>query len=259
MRRVVQLALAAAIAASVGGGAWAVAVAAGLTAGIPPGHTMRDQQLASGEIGDANGDFVEVTLQSGTVSFRTHGGAVVTKDNTAVVSALAFTSDGLVGFGCWTVPSSWVTFNIQTQVTVTFDSTDPRLSGCPGLPLGPALATGQTPLLTDSSVFGFTGRIAFSATWKNSGSLTYFSSTMNTTCGAYSAVDQMNMRDYGGGFALSVTALTVEGTNPSTGLLEDVDLSHIVGVGPVFGDVNETTENIVVNGPATGSCGQFGS
>ena len=258
MRRAVRLALAAAVAASLVTGGWAVAIAAGLTAGIPPGHTMRVQQFAAGQIGDANGNFVEIGLQSGTVSFRTRGGAVITED-TSVVDALAFTSDGLVGSGCWTVPASWINFNIQTRVTVQFDSSDPRVSECPGIPLGPAVAAGARPTLTDSSVFGFAGVISFTATWTNSGSLTYFSSTMNTTCGGFTAVEQMNTRDHGGGVAMSVTAMTVEGTNPSTGLPEDVDLAGIVGVGPVFADVNDTTENLVVNGPATGSCGPFGA
>jgi hypothetical protein len=51
---------------------------------------------------------------------------------------------------------------------------------------------------------------------------------------------------------------TFEGTNPATGEVEDVNLSGIAATS-AFGDVSELSDNLVVNGPSTWSCGQFGA
>jgi hypothetical protein len=255
MRRSVRLAIP--VAALVALCAGAGAVAAGVIGGIPPGHTMRAQQFASGGIGDANGDFIQIGLQTGTVSFRTRGGAVLTED-TSVVTAQAFTPDGIFGFGCWTVPSSMIDFNIQSHVTVRFDSSAPGVTGCPGIPLASAVAAGPAPTLADSSTFGLVGRVAINATW-TSGSLDYNTQTINTTCGDFTAIDQQVTRAFSAGPAMTITEMTLEGTNPTTGLTEDVSLAGASAVGPAFGNVSDITENFVVNGPATGSCGQFGS
>ena len=133
------------------------------------------------------------------------------------------------------------------------------MSECPGTPLGAGLAAGPASTLADSSVFGFVGPVAITATWIKTGPLDYFSSTMNTTCGGFTAVDQLDTRHFGGGPSMTVTAMTIEGVNPATGDLEDVNLAGITAVGPALGDVSDTTENLVVNGPTSGSCGQFGS
>jgi len=257
MRRSMRLAILVVIVLALGAGAGAVA--AGVPGGIPPGHTTRAQHFASGGIADAAGDFIQIGLQSGTVSFRTRGGSVLTED-TSVVTAQAFTPDGIFGFGCWTVPASMIDFNIQATVTLRFDSSAPGVSAdCPGIPLGPGLAAGPTPTLDDSTVFGLVGRVAITATWAASGQLDYRTQTMNTTCGEFTAIDHMDTRHFGGGPSLTITAMMLEGTNPNTGLTEDVDLAGATAVGQTFGDVSDTTENLVVNGPATGSCGQFGS
>lgn len=256
MGKVLRLAVAAAAAVVVS--AASVAAVGGVTRGIAPGHTTRALQFASGGIGDANGDFVQVGLQTGTVSFRTRGGATVSEDG-SVVTALAFTPDGIFGFGCWMVPPSMIDFNIQRHVTLRFDSSAQDVSECPGTPLGTALSAGPAPTLADSSIVGFIGRVAITATWVAPGSLDVRSTTINTTCGPFTALDQQDTRHFGGGPAMTVTSMTVEGTNPTTGEIEDVDLAGVAAVGPAFGDVSDTTENLVVNGPVTGSCGQFGS
>jgi hypothetical protein len=112
--------------------------------------------------------------------------------------------------------------------------------------------------LDESSIFGFVGPVVVNATWAASGPLDVRTSTTNTTCGSFNAVDTQNSSHFGGGPTMTVSAMTVEGTNPATGEVEDVNLSGIVATS-TFGDVSEMTENLVVNGPSTGTCGQFGA
>jgi hypothetical protein len=233
------------------------AVAAGLAQGLTPGHQTRLQQFAAGGIGDPASNFVQVSLDTGTLSFRTRGGATITED-ASTVTVSAFTSDGLFGFGCWLVPASMIDFNIQTVVSLRFDSTAPGIAECPGLPMGAAISAAPAMTLDDTSIQGFVGRVALDATWTAAGPLDSRISTTNTTCGGFSALDTQDERHYSSGPTMKVSAMTVEGTNPATGDLEDLDLSGFVSSSSM-GDVSEVTENIVVNGPSTGSCGQLGA
>ena len=255
MRRSFRLAVAGAIAIAVG--TVSVAIAAGVSQGLTPGHQTRFEQFASGGIGDGGNNFVQVGLQTGTVSFRTRGGSTVTEDATTV-TALAFTADGLFGFGCWVVPASMIDYNIRTSVNLRLDSSAPGVSECPGIPLGSAISAAPAMTLDDSSVEGFIGPVVVNATWTASGPIDTRTSTINTTCGSFRALDTQNTTHFSAGPSLTVTAITVEGTNPATGEVEDVDLSGIIATSG-NGDVSETSENIVINGPSTGICGQFGS
>lgn len=255
MRRSFRLAIAGAVAIAVGTAS--VAIAAGVSRGLTPGHQTRFNQFAAGGIGDASNNFVQVGLQTGTTSFRLRGGGTVTEDG-PTVTALAFTADGLFGSGCWLVPASMIDFNIQTSVSLRFDSSAPGVSECPGTPLGAAIPAAPAMTLDDSSVFGFVGQVAINATWAATGPLDVRTSTTNTTCGSYRAVDNQSTRHFPGGLTLTVPAMIVEGTNPDTGLTEDVNLGGIVATSAV-GDVSESTENLVINGPSSGICGQFGS
>jgi hypothetical protein len=255
MRRSFRLAIAGAVAIAVGTAS--VAIAAGISRGLTPGHQTRFDQFAAAGIGDASNNFVQVGLETGTVSFRLRGGGTVTEDG-PTVTAQAFTADGLFGFGCWVVPASMIDFNIQTSVRLRFDSSAPGVSECPGTPLGAAISAAPAMTLDDSSIFGFVGPVAINATWTASGPLDVRTSTTNTTCGSYSAVDNQSQRHFSGGPTMTVSAMTVEGTNPATGEIEDVNLSGIAATS-TFGDVSESTENLVVNGPSSGICGQFGS
>ena len=62
----------------------------------------------------------------------------------------------------------------------------------------------------------------------------------------------------GGEWVDSASGETMEVLNPATGEVEQVSLSGFTGVS-AFGDVSESTENIVVNGPSIGTCGPFGA
>jgi hypothetical protein len=255
MRRSFRLAVAGAVAIAVGTGS--VAIAAGVSRGLTPGHQTRFQQFAAAGIGDANNNFVQAGIDVGTISFRQRGGGTVTED-VSTVTAQAFTADGLFAFGCWVVPASMIDYNIQTSVSLRFDSSAPGVSECPGTPLGAAISAAPAMTLDDSSIFGFVGPVAINATWAASGPLDVRTSTTNTTCGSFRAVDNQSTRHFPGGLTMTVTAMTVEGTNPATGEIEDVNLSGMVATS-TFGDVSESTENLVVNGPSSGICGQFGS
>lgn len=256
MRRVVRLTLAALVAATVS--TFSVAVAGGFTSGFTPGHTMTTTDFAAGGFDDSAGNHFQIFVQTGGVSFRARGGGV-TRQPGSVVDVDAFTPDGqFFGYGCWMVPSSMISFNIQTSVSVNFDSTATGVSECPGTPLGAAFSAVPAPMLADSSVVGLVGRVAISATWVQSGSLNSRTSTMNISCGPYSALDQQTTRNFGTLPQMTATSLVIEGTDPNTGQTQDLDLSGLSGTGD-FGDVSDITENLVINGPATGTCGQFGS
>jgi hypothetical protein len=254
MRRSFKLAIAGAIVLAVGTAS--VAIAAGVSQGLTPGHQTRFQQFAEAGIGDANNNFVQTGLNLGTTSFRQRGGGIVTED-VSTVTAQAFTADGLFAFGCWVVPASMIDYNIQTSVSLHFDSSAPGVSECPGTPLGAAISAAPAMTLDDSSIFGFVGHVALDATWTASGPVDVRQSTTNTTCGSFRAVDNQSTRHFGGGVAITVAAMTVEGTNPSTGETEDVNLSGVAATS-AFGDASESTENLVINGPSSGICGQFG-
>ena len=255
MRRSFRFAIAGAVAIAVGTAS--VAIAAGVSRGLAPGHQTRFSQFAAGGIGDASNNFVQIGLQTGTVSFRMRGGGTITED-ASTVTAQAVTADGLSGFGCWVVPASMIDYNIQTSVSVRFDSSAPGVLECPGTPFGAAISAAPAMTLDESSIFGFVGPVVVNATWAASGPLDVRTSTTNTTCGSFNAVDTQNSSHFGGGPTMTVSAMTVEGTNPATGEVEDVNLSGIVATS-TFGDVSEMTENLVVNGPSTGTCGQFGA
>jgi len=255
MRRSFRLAVAGAVAMAVGTAS--VAIAAGVSRGLAPGHQTRMQQYAAAGIGDASNNFVQVGLVTGTVSFRTRGGGTVTED-ASTVTAQAWTADGLFGFGCWVVPASMIDFNIQTSVSLRFNSSAPGVSECPGTPLGSAVSAAPAMTLDESSTFGFVGPVVVTATWTASGPLDVRTSIMNITCGSFSALDNQSQRHFSAGPTMTVSAMTVEGTNPATGAVEDVNLSGITGTS-AFGDVSDSTESIVVNGPSIGTCGPFGA
>lgn len=254
MRMSFRLAAACAIAIALGTGS--VAIAAGLSRGLTPGHQTRFEQFASGGVGDSSNNFAQIGLQTGTVTFRQRGGRSVTEDG-SMVTVQGVTADGLSGFGCWVVPASMIDYNIHTSVSVRFDSSTPGVSECPGTPIGAAISAAPAMTLDDSSVFGFVGPVVVSATWTASGPLDLRTSTTNTTCGSYRALDTQNTTHFGAGPTMTVSAMTVEGTNPVTGEVEDVNLSGIA-VTSSFGDVSQQTENLVVNGPSSGICGPFG-
>jgi hypothetical protein len=255
MRRSFRLAVAGAVAIAVGSAS--VVIAAEVSRGLAPGHQTRMSQFAEGGIGDASNNFVQVGLQTGTVSFRMRGGGTITED-ASTVTAQAATADGLFGFGCWVVPASMIDYNIQTGVSLRFDSSAPGVSECPGTPFGAAISAAPALTLDDSSIFGFVGPVVVNATWAAASPLDVRTSTTNTTCGSFKAVDSQTQRHFGGGPTMTVSAMTVEGTNQATGEVEDANLSGFAGAF-AFGDVSDLTENLVVNGPSTGSCGQFGA
>ncbi len=257
MKRPLQLVAAVAIALCV---ASASAAASGILSGLQPGHVMRTTQFAAGGLDDLNGNHVQFGLQTGPVNFLTPSGYIVTVDG-PVVTAIASTqnSQGLFGFGCWTVPSSMVSFNIESGVSLRFDSTAAGVGECPGYPAGAALAAYPALTFNDSLIVGFVGPIIFSATMTPSGALDTRTATINTTCGDFKALDRQDTRHFFSVPTLTVTAMTLEGVDPTTGETERVDLGGFVGSVYGVGDASEMFENLVVNGPATGSCGQFGS
>lgn len=255
MRRSFRLAVAGAIAIAVGTAS--VAIAAGVSQGLTPGHQTRQGQFAAGGLSDTNNNFVQVSLQTGTVSFRMRGGGTVTQDG-STVNVQGSTADGLFGSGCWIVPASMIDFNIHTTVTLHFDSTAAGVSECPGIPLGSSISAAPAMTLDDSSVFGLVGPVVVNATWTAAGPLDMRESTTNTTCGGFIATDIQHTTHFGAGPTVTISAMTVEGTNPATGQVEDIDLSGFAGTS-TFGDVSEFSENLVINGPSTGTCGQFGT
>jgi len=235
-------------------------LASGVISGLQPGHFMNESQFAAGGLDDVNGNHIQFGFQSGPTTFLTPTGVIVSTPD-SVVTAIASTQDsqGLFAFGCWTVPASMVDYNIETSVDLRFDSTAAGVAECPGYPQGAALSASPAFTFNESTVVGFVGRVAFRATLNRSGSLDVRTATINTTCGDYKALDQQSTRHFFAVPDLTVAAMTIEGVDPVTGETVDVDLSGFAGSLYPVGDVSDLTENLVVNGPSTGSCGQFGS
>lgn len=231
-------------------------IAAGIGAGLPVGHTIQNRQFAAGGIGDNNNNFIQFSGSTGSMSFRLRGGGTITEDAT-MVTVSAFTANGLFGFGCWVVPAS--TFNVTQSLgaSLVFDSTAPGVSECPGFPVGPTLSAFPAPANL-SSVEGFTGQVVVSAQWTPASVTDVRASTVETTCGSFRSLDQEETQHMSSSLTAAITSLTVEGIDPTTGVLVDIPLTGFVQIFG-FGDVATFGQNMVVNGPSTGSCGPFGN
>lgn len=227
--------------------------------GLTPGHTNRSSHEGGAGFNDAQQDFISVNAIAGPVSFRLDDGSIVTLQGTEV-NVDAFTGDGQFGgFGCWVAPASVFSLDHSLGGQITFDSTAPGVVECPGQPAPAAISAAPAPIGLQSINFGITGPVIVAVSLVPSGSPLDELVTTNTTCQGFSALDHLSTHQQGETGAITVTSLTLIGPpDPITNQPTTVNLAGFVQTFG-FGFVGTISENLVVNGPSTGSCGPFGS
>ncbi|HEY1455197.1 MAG TPA: hypothetical protein VGG31_01770 [Candidatus Dormibacteraeota bacterium] len=244
---------------------------ADLGGGVVPGHTVSTSVSGFAGLSDQNSDtFISLSVVSGQLSFRARGGGITRQDGTEVQIS-ASTIDNLFGFGCWLTPASVVTVNQDLSATLTFDSSAPGVTPCPGQPVAPGLSA--APAMTNiNTAQGLRAPIVISAQWTPSYSLDERHVVADTTCNvsvltasgprvqSFRATDNQDTKDQSSAAVATVTNLTLQGFDPTTGqVIVEVPLTGTFDTTHGFADVATVTDNLVVNGPTAGTCGPFGS
>jgi len=123
--------------------------------------------------------FVEV--QTGLTTFRPHkpGAPLITID-TGVVN-ISFDTPTDHPFGCWLIPKDEVVVNADLSATLSFDSSDPRVSECPGDPVG--LGLGPSGL-----VVGLQEPLMLTMTWTPAEPITSTRTTSRESCRSFTSI-----------------------------------------------------------------------
>jgi hypothetical protein len=204
--------------------------------------------------GDSGGYFVQVETGLLTFKPRKPSGPLITMPGNLV--NLSVGSGGLFGFGCWLVPASDITVNADLSATLTFDSSDPRVTECPGNPMGTAVLGAPPGPAANGMVVNLVGRVQATVKWSTITRITTRRATTKTTCGPFAAISEGTTQD-----VLSTTAgeliATIHGFNFFTGQFGDVPVDLRLQNGT--GNMDTNTNHLNINGPATGTCGQFGA
>jgi hypothetical protein len=122
----------------------------------------------------------DVQVQVGLTTFRPNrlGGKSQTIQ-TSLVDANFFMSTGgtfAQGFGCWIIPTDDYVINSDLSATLNFDSSDPRVSECPGDPVGP------NGLASSGLVIGLTGPIHINVSWTATSPITSIRTSQRESC-----------------------------------------------------------------------------
>jgi hypothetical protein len=229
--------------------------AAGVAFGLVPGNSTSTTQVVSASFIDAQGDNISVGVVSGRQSFRSRGGAAITEDTTTV-TVVAFTPDGVFGSGCWTAPASPFKIAADNSATLTFDSSAPGVAPCPGSLTSPGLPfnVNLTPVTTDD---GVQSAVVMSVQWTPAGVASERRTTLDMTCQTFQGVSQQDWVQQNSNATADITSLTVVGFDFSTNL--PVTLSFAGSFSTNFAVVTSITDDQIVNGPSTGTCGPFGN
>jgi hypothetical protein len=139
---------------------------------------------------ESTSTFVLVQMQTGIQTFRPHrpGGPPITMVGNVVTISFDTFSDH--GFGCWLFPSDELVVGSNLSATLNFDSSDPRVTECPGDPIGTSVL-GAAPTLGPSGlVAGLVEPLQLSVTWTPAGPVTSTRSNTRVSCKPYMSVDQ---------------------------------------------------------------------
>jgi hypothetical protein len=236
----------------------------GTTAGafdiaLVPGHIQSSGSFVVAFMPDAAGNSVSVVVQTGLLSFRPHGAGAPVLQNGSAVNVSASSTSGIFGFGCWLVPVAPITINRDGSASLTFDSSSPGIMACPGF-LTTAIPASAIPApMNLQPVQGIVGPVRLAVQWSAGINPTEQRSTINTTCGGFTAAENQSTSDAFSRATATVTSLTIEGPSPTTGTIVDVPLTGSFNTTLGFGDVSTIRNDMVINGPSTGTCGPFGS
>lgn len=250
MKRFVPLAMALAAAGSIA----ASAPAGALGGGITPGHIDSSGAGLFGDAFDSQTDF-SAQISTGIETFRPRkpSGPLVTMQ--ANVVNLSVNSQAVGGFGCWLVPASDITINADLSATLTFDSSDPAVSLCPGDPIGTSVLGATPGPPADGLIQGLVGEVKATMTWTPASPTVTTRVTAKETCGAFKSINEGTGRSDTSTVSATIMA-TVEGYSYFYQQVIDVPVDAQLSGGS--GDVQTGSDVINIQGPATGQCGQFG-
>jgi hypothetical protein len=236
----------------------------GTTAGafdvaLVPGHIQSSSSFDDAYMFDAAGDSVSVTVQTGLLSFRPRGGGAPILHNGSAVNVSGSSASGIFGFGCWFTPTPPVTLNRDGSASLSFDSSAPSVTPCPGFPTA-VLPMSAAPAPLDLQPFeGIVTPVRLSVQWSAQVNPTDLRSTINTTCGGFTGTETQSTSDGASSATATIDSLTVEGPDPATGTVVAVPLTGSFDTTGGFGDIATTSDDMVINGPTTGTCGPFGT
>jgi len=157
----------------------ALAIGASPGAGATPTHLTGKSSYAFSNAYDEGARLgMDVQVQIGSTTFRKAGGQHYTILTNMVFADFTLTNDqGTAGgSGCWLVPDSDFVLNSDLSATLTFDSSDPRVTECPGDPVG------SSGLTTEGLVQNLVGPIRINATWAPSSPVVSTRTTSRRMC-----------------------------------------------------------------------------
>ncbi len=157
----------------------ALAIGISPTAGATPTHLSGVSSAASAGGYDPNsGVSFSLQVQVGWTTYNRAGQHPFTIFTDTVFADFDFSNvnGSGFGFGCWVVPASDFAVNSDLSATLTFDSSDPQVTECPGDPVS---ASGlSTPGLVENLV----GPITINATWSPSGPVVFTRTVQQRSC-----------------------------------------------------------------------------
>jgi hypothetical protein len=225
---------------------------AGITpAGALGGLFTPGQLVGSGTFGLAEGfdqstsTFVLIQMQTGIQTFRPHrpGGPPITMVGNVVNISFDTFSDH--GYGCWLFPSDELVVDTDLSATLNFDSSDPRVTECPGDPIGSSVLGAPPTLGPSGLVIGLVEPLRLSVTWTPAGPVTTIRSTTRYSCKPFMSVDE--------GSSQSVDSTTAGSASGS--FVESGPFAMQLTGGT--GNFGTGSAKVNITGPASGGCGSF--
>lgn len=187
--------------------------------------------------------FTLVQAQTGFETFRSHGGSLTTID-TGIVN-ISFDAFGENGQGCWLFPKENLVVNSDLSATLTFDSSDPRVTECPGDPVGSPVEGSAPGIGPSGLVFGLQEPLKMTVTWAPAGPVTSIRSTSRMSCKPFASVSEGS-----GKFVDATAAGSAQGTFADS---TTFDMQFSGG----NGNVSTGSSTINISGPPSAGCGPF--
>jgi len=121
---------------------------------------------------------INLEVQVGNSTFRRAGGPPFTIFTDTVFAEFSISNGSgfAEGFGCWLIPADDFVVKSDLSATLTFDSSDPRVTECPGDPVG---ASG---LASQGLVVNLVGPIVINAAWSPTSPVVSTKTTSQRMC-----------------------------------------------------------------------------
>lgn len=225
---------------------------------LTPGHFTSSGQFVFAGMFDQAGDQISVGFDYGRLQFRPKGGGALIPVNGTMVFASVGSPDGLFGSGCWLVNGNPITVNRDLSAAAAFDSTATSVQPCPGQLVSQPLTAAAPQISNLDPSQGFIGPVTFSVQWTPTAPLDAVHAVINGTCQAWSSLEQITTTNAPSSATANVS-LTVSGVNFTTGNPETLAVNGHFDTTGAPAQVTVQQDDEVVNGPATGNCGPYGT